>query len=523
MDMTINFRAPDVQELKPRITVLGVGGAGGNAVNNMINAKLEGVSFVVANTDAQALHQSKAEAKIQLGAKLTEGLGAGAKPDIGRGAAEESLPEILEHLSGAHMVFITAGMGGGTGTGAAPVIARAVRELGVLTVGVVTKPFHFEGDKRMRVAERGIEEMQNYVDTLIIIPNQNLFRVATERTTFAQAFAMADDVLHSGVRGVTDLIVMPGLINRDFADIKTVMSEMGKAMMGTGEMDGEGRALRAAEAAISNPLLDDVSMKGARAVLVNVTGGPDLMLFEVDEAVNRIRAEVDPDANILFGSALSENMEGRVRVSVVATGIDADVMRQGLGSNVEKLNVRRKPVDVEAPVANALSRAHFEPLTPSTVHQHVANLTQEFTQAAAEAPLSPVAALEEPLMLGGADAPALDDLPAAPAPSLRSFTSEPRERRGMFAGLFGGRKRAERVERIERPEPALETVRMQPVQPVQPVAQPAERPVPQQPAAAPQAQPQPAAARADDLFAGVEDSDRFEIPAFLRRQAKTGS
>ena len=526
--MTINFRAPDVQELKPRITVLGVGGAGGNAVNNMINAKLEGVSFVVANTDAQALHQSKAEQKIQLGSKLTEGLGAGAKPEIGRGAAEESLPEILEHLSGAHMVFITAGMGGGTGTGAAPVIARAVRELGVLTVGVVTKPFHFEGDKRMRVAERGIEEMQNYVDTLIIIPNQNLFRVATERTTFAQAFAMADDVLHSGVRGVTDLIVMPGLINRDFADIKTVMSEMGKAMMGTGEMDGEGRALRAAEAAISNPLLDDVSMKGARAVLVNVTGGPDLMLFEVDEAVNRIRAEVDPDANILFGSALSENMEGRVRVSVVATGIDADIMRQGMGSNVEKLNVRRKPVDVEAPVANALSRAHFEPLAASAVHQHVANLTQEFTQAAATAPLTPEAALEEPLMLGGADAPALDDLPAAPAPSLRPFgrepAPEPRERRGMFGGLFGGRKRSER---IERPEPALETPRMQAMQPVAP---PPERPIPQA-APAPQAQPQPAAARAeqrtaapaDDLFAGVEDSDRFEIPAFLRRQAKTGS
>src|SRR5262245_9916742 len=322
--MTINLRAPELTELKPRITVLGVGGAGGNAVNNMINAKLEGVQFIVANTDAQALALSRATARIQLGAKLTEGLGAGAKPEIGRGAAEESMSEILEHLVGSHMVFITAGMGGGTGTGAAPVIARAVREQGMLTVGVVTKPFHFEGDKRMKVAERGIEELQNHVDTLIVIPNQNLFRVATERTTFAQAFAMADDVLHSGVRGITDLIVMPGLINRDFADIKTVMSEMGKAMMGTGEMDGEGRALRAAEAAISNPLLDEVSMKGARAVLINVTGGPDLMLFEVDEAVNRIRAEVDSDANILFGSALAENMEGRVRVSVVATGIDAE-------------------------------------------------------------------------------------------------------------------------------------------------------------------------------------------------------
>src|ERR1700739_4130223 len=322
--MSINLRAPEVTELRPRITVLGVGGAGGNAVNNMIASKLEGVEFIVANTDAQSLAQSRAQRRIQIGARVTEGLGAGAKPEIGRASAEETLEEILDHLSGSHMVFITAGMGGGTGTGAAPVIARAIREPGVLTVGVVTKPFAFEGDRRMRIAERGIEELQAYVDTLIIIPNQNLFRVANERTTFAQAFAMADDVLHSGVRGVTDLIVMPGLINRDFADIKTVMSEMGKAMMGTGEMDGDGRALRAAEAAISNPLLDDVSMKGARAVLINVTGGPDLMLFEVDEAVNRIRAEVDPDANILFGSALSADMEGRVRVSVVATGIDAE-------------------------------------------------------------------------------------------------------------------------------------------------------------------------------------------------------
>src|SRR5215475_13866737 len=324
--MTVNFRAPEVKELKPRITVLGVGGAGGNAVNNMINAKLEGVSFVVANTDAQALTQSKADHKIQLGAKLTEGLGAGAKPEVGRGAAEESLPEILEHLSGAHMVFITAGMGGGTGTGAAPVIARAVRELGVLTVGVVTKPFHFEGDRRMKIAERGIDELQNFVDTLIVIPNQNLFRVATERTTFAQAFAMADDVLHSGVRGVTDLIVMPGLINLDFADIKTVMSEMGKAMMGTGEAEGEERALKAAEAAISNPLLDDVSMKGARGVLINITGGADMTLFEVDQAANRIREEVDPDANIIFGSTFDEKLAGKMRISVVATGIEAELL-----------------------------------------------------------------------------------------------------------------------------------------------------------------------------------------------------
>src|SRR5437588_10196416 len=338
--MTINLKVPELAELRPRITVLGVGGAGGNAVNNMISAKLEGVEFIVANTDAQALAQSKAQRRIQIGARVTEGLGAGARPDIGRAGAEESLDEILDQLSGSHMVFITAGMGGGTGTGAAPVIARAVREQGVLTVGVVTKPFAFEGNKRMRIAERGIEELQAYVDTLIIIPNQNLFRVANDRTTFSQAFAMADDVLHSGVRGVTDLIVMPGLINLDFADIKTVMSEMGKAMMGTGESEGEERAMKAAEAAISNPLLDDVSMKGARAVLINITGGPDLTLLEADQAANRIRAEVDADANIIFGGTILENMEGRVRVSVVSTGIEADEAR--MPANVESLRPRTK-------------------------------------------------------------------------------------------------------------------------------------------------------------------------------------
>src|SRR5580693_7361056 len=338
--MAIKISAPELKELRPRITVLGVGGAGGNAVNSMNAAKLEGVEFVVANTDAQALVQSKAERRIQLGAKTTEGLGAGAQPDVGRAGAEESLEEILEQLAGSHMVFITAGMGGGTGTGAAPVIARAVRELGVLTVGVVTKPFAFEGDKRMRVAERGIEELQAYVDTLIIIPNQNLFRVANDRTTFSQAFAMADDVLHSGVRGVTDLIVMPGLINLDFADIKTVMSEMGEA-------EGEERALKAAEAAISNPLLDDVSMKGARGVLINITGGPDTMLFEVDQAANRIRAEVDADANIIFGGTILENMEGVLRVSVVATGIEAETLSQ-MPKNVEPLRPRLKPVVVPA-------------------------------------------------------------------------------------------------------------------------------------------------------------------------------
>ncbi|NWG45272.1 MAG: cell division protein FtsZ, partial [Alphaproteobacteria bacterium] len=327
--MTINLRAPSVTELKPRITVFGVGGAGGNAVSNMIDAKLEGVEFVVANTDAQALSQSKAERRVQMGTSVTEGLGAGARPEIGIAAAEESISEIRDHLTGSHMVFITAGMGGGTGTGAAPVIAREARDMNILTVGVVTKPFHFEGARRMRIAESGIAELQKYADTLIVIPNQNLFRIANEKTTFAAAFAMADEVLHSGVRGITDLMVMPGLINLDFADVRTVMNEMGKAMMGTGEAEGETRAIDAAEAAINNPLLDEVSMKGARGVLINITGGMDLTLYEVDEAANRIRAEVDPDANIIVGSTFNEALEGRMRVSVVATGIDGEAGAQG--------------------------------------------------------------------------------------------------------------------------------------------------------------------------------------------------
>ena len=323
----INVTIPSIEpELKPRITVFGVGGAGGNAVNNMIKSNLEGVDFVVGNTDAQALKGSLCEKRVQLGTTMTRGLGAGSKPDVGRASAEEQLEEIIGHLEGANMVFITAGMGGGTGTGAAPVIARAARERGLLTVGVVTKPFHFEGAHRMRLAESGIAELQQYVDTLIIIPNQNLFRIANEKTTFADAFKMADDVLHSGVRGVTDLMVMPGLINLDFADIRSVMTEMGKAMMGTGEAGGERRAIEAAEAAISNPLLDDVSMKGARGVLINITGGYDMTLFEVDEAANRVRDEVDPDANIIFGSTFDSSLDGVMRVSVVATGIDAAAM-----------------------------------------------------------------------------------------------------------------------------------------------------------------------------------------------------
>lgn len=320
----LNIRINDEpKKLTPRITVVGVGGAGGNAVNNMIRSNMEGCDFLVCNTDAQALQQSLADRHLQIGTNVTRGLGAGARPDVGRAAAEESIDEILSYLDGSNMVFIACGMGGGTGTGAAPVIARAARDAGILTVGVTTKPFHFEGTHRMRLAEEGIKEMQEYVDTLIIIPNQNLFRIANEKTTFAEAFKMADDVLMSGVRGVTDLMVMPGLVNLDFSDIRSVMAEMGKAMMGTGEATGERRAQEAAEAAISNPLLDDVSMKGAKGVLINITGGMDMTLYEVDEAANRIREEVDPDANIIFGSTFNESMDGTMRVSVVATGIDA--------------------------------------------------------------------------------------------------------------------------------------------------------------------------------------------------------
>jgi len=320
--MTINLKVPDIRELKPRITVFGVGGAGGNAVNNMIATGLQGVEFVVANTDAQALTMSKAERIIQMGVQVTEGLGAGSQPEVGRAAAEEVIDEIRDHLSGAHMVFVTAGMGGGTGTGASPVVAKIARELGILTVGVVTKPFQFEGERRMRFAEAGIVELQKFVDTLLIIPNQNLFRVANEKTTFADAFAMADQVLYSGVACITDLMVKEGLINLDFADVRAVMREMGKAMMGTGEASGEKRAHTAAEAAISNPLIDDSSMKGAKGLLISITGGRDLTLYEVDEAATRIREEVDTDANIIVGATFDESLDGIIRVSVVATGID---------------------------------------------------------------------------------------------------------------------------------------------------------------------------------------------------------
>ena len=397
--MTINLTVPqNMQELRPRITVVGVGGAGCNAVNNMINADLEGVDFLVANTDGQALAHSKASRKIQLGSAITQGLGAGSKPEIGRAAAEESLAEVMAELADCNMVFITAGMGGGTGTGAAPVIARAARERGILTVGVITKPFEFEGQRRMKQAEDGIEELQAYVDTLIIIPNQNLFRLANERTTFADAFHMADTVLHQGVCGVTDLMIKPGLINLDFADIRAVMGEMGKAMMGTGEASGESRATQAAEAAINNPLLDDTTMKGAHAVLINITGGMDMTLFEVDEAANRIRKEVDTDATIIFGSAFDEKLDGVMRVSVVATGINAAM--QSLG----------KPNSATA----QSSAANFRPST--IVPNPVASFVPA-SPAVAEAPAavddSPVAEMPLPVEATAADSEAAEPAPTA--------------------------------------------------------------------------------------------------------------
>jgi cell division protein FtsZ len=496
--MAINLKLPETKELRPRITVLGVGGAGGNAVNNMIEAGLDGVDFVVANTDAQALAQSKAEHRIQLGAGTTEGLGAGAQPEVGRAGAEESMAEIMEHLSGAHMVFIAAGMGGGTGTGAAPVIARAVREAGILTVGVVTKPFALEGDRRMRVAEKGITELQQFVHTLIVIPNQNLFRVASDRTTMSQAFAMADEVLHAGVRGVTDLIVMPGLINLDFADIKSVISEMGKAMMGTGEAEGEDRALRAADMAISNPLLDDVTMKGAKGVLINITGGPDLMLFEVEQAANRIRAEVDPDANIIFGNTILDEMEGRIRVSVVATGIDAELMKMP-----EKVHTLRPHLKPQA--------FRIEPVKPVAA---VNPVQAQVESLAAELNAAPVARAEEAYALGGTDAPAIEEAAQAAVMVARypaTETYRPLDQQPLAArpaapekkagwGLFGRRKASTadmRAEPLAADRPRAIATPMQRPQAAEPVTPPA----------------------GEDLFPDHGSDEQFEIPAFLRRQS----
>src|SRR6056297_1455278 len=545
--MTLNLSIPQHEELKPRITVFGVGGAGGNAVNNMIEKALEGVEFVVANTDAQALQQSSAPAKVQMGVKVTEGLGAGARPSVGAAAAEETIEEIIDHLAGAHMCFITAGMGGGTGTGAAPIIAQAARELGVLTVGVVTKPFQFEGAKRMRQAEEGIESLQKMVDTLIIIPIQNLFRLANENTTFTEAFALADDVLYQGVKGVTDLMVQPGLINLDFADVRSVMDEMGKAMMGTGEAEGEDRAVQAAEKAIANPLLDEISLKGARGVLINITGGYDLTLFELDEAANRIRTEVDPEANIIVGSTLDPEISGVMRVSVVATGIEAEEARRAdparpAGAAGGRAPEARRAADEPAPEAEA---ARAAPPAPAEVHEPAARADREATRRVEATPI-----------FDDADAP-LAEAPAEPEPDR---AASPFERDGAFIAP------AAETPRAPAPgEPSPKTLRRLQAAVSHPGAADARRPEPRPAAAtpvrpaahpAPQAAPQPGTQAAHDpggergrfginsligrmtggqggaqnpraaepsLHRGGEDpaeADRQrEIPAFLRRQA----
>jgi len=377
--MSINIGPPAVEELRPRITVIGVGGAGGNAIANMIHAEIEGVDFIVANTDAQALNNAVAEHRIQLGPDITQGLGAGSRPEVGRAAAEETIAEIERALDGVHMCFIAAGMGGGTGTGAAPVIAKTARDKGVLTVGVVTKPFLFEGTRRMRSADAGIEELQKHVDTLIVIPNQNLFLVAKAETTFKEAFQLADEVLQQGVRSITDLMVMPGLINLDFADVRSVMGEMGKAMMGTGEADGPNRAMEAAERAISNPLLDGVSMQGAKGVIISIIGGEDMKLLEVDEAANHIRDLVDPNANIIWGSAFNPDLQGKIRVSVVATGIEqteqqqAEINRGGFGMSGVRGGIARpgfgRSGEPEAAAAPSLAPASTPEPDPAPAEQ----------------------------------------------------------------------------------------------------------------------------------------------------------
>jgi cell division protein FtsZ len=504
--MTIKLTVPNLSELKPRITVFGVGGAGGNAVNNMIESRLEGVEFVVANTDAQALMQSAAERRIQMGTALTQGLGAGSQPQIGAAAAEEALPEIIDHLAGAHMAFITAGMGGGTGTGAAPVIARAAKEQGILTVGVVTKPFHFEGVRRLATAERGIEELARFVDTLIVIPNQNLFRVANEKTTFAAAFAMADQVLYSGVASITELMTKEGLINLDFADVRAIMSEMGKAMMGTGEASGDRRAIEAAEAAIANPLLDDVSMRGARGLLISITGGPDLTLYEVDEAATRIREEVDPEANIILGATFDDALEGTMRVSVVATGLTeeaftkhndnareeleaaaAEPHRQVFGYTGKQPTVAPAPVKVVRP-APMVARVSA-PLPPRMA-----------------APVLDDVAIETPtLQVAASRIPAIEDFPAIAQKQvavqqgrIESIAEHAAKRRkGIFERLASvgiGRREAVAV----APKTVEPVVASRPEPAIIPVTRPSYS--------------EPAAQHS-------LDDDQLAIPAFLRRQA----
>ena len=548
--MTLNLTMPGQEDLKPRITVFGVGGAGGNAVNNMIDKELEGVDFVVANTDAQALQQSKSVSKVQLGIKVTEGLGAGAKATIGAAAAEESIEQIVDHLAGAHMCFITAGMGGGTGTGAAPIIAQAARELGVLTVGVVTKPFQFEGAKRMRQAEDGVEALQKVVDTLIIIPNQNLFRIATEKTTFADAFSLADDVLYQGVKGVTDLMVRPGLINLDFADVRAVMDEMGKAMMGTGEADGEDRATQASEKAIANPLLDEISLRGAKGVLINITGGHDLTLFELDEAANRIREEVDPEANIIVGSTLDTTMDGKMRVSVVATGIDASEVRNELPVPRRSLAepLRQKVAAEEAPVKPQEAAVAFTAAEPAVSSAPVERtLFEDFPDAenaAAEEQMEDIFTPRREAYEAPAASLVEDDLPPpayqpqaaqrqetidaapeefvaprAPAPGTPSPEALARLRQAVHNNR--PTQEADVPQAEEKPRFGINSLinRMTGHEQAQKPAAP-QAAAPQQaprPAAAPRVQPQVSSAQPQQQ--PDADQERIEIPAFLRRQA----
>jgi cell division protein FtsZ len=446
--MGIDFIRPEVDELRPRISVIGVGGAGGNAIANMINSDVQGVDFIVANTDAQALNASHADRRIQLGLKITQGLGAGSRPEIGKAAAEETIAEIEKALEGAHMCFIAAGMGGGTGTGAAPVIAKTARDKGILTVGVVTKPFSFEGNRRARSAEAGIEELQQHVDTLIIIPNQNLFRIANPNTTFKEAFQMADEVLQQGVRGITDLMVMPGLINLDFADVRSVMGEMGKAMMGTGEASGDNRAIEAAEQAIANPLLDGVSMQGAKGVIISITGGEDMRLMEVDEAANHIRELVDPDANIIWGSAFNNDLEGKIRVSVVATGIDADAaaMPAAPAKVFAFPGARAAGAEAAKPAPKPVPEPVIIPVEQPAQPAPELSLEEEAPAAAEELTLDNPADEGEELMLGTGDMLASEEPAAseeaseAPAPGNRSWlngeTSAPAAPRREGGTLF---------------------------------------------------------------------------------------
>ena len=442
--MTIDFMPEREPENRPRITVFGVGGAGSNAVNNMIAGDLEGVEFVVANTDAQSLFQSLCEHRVRLGVNITQGLGAGARADIGQVAAEEALDDIQSYLEGNNMVFIAAGMGGGTGTGAVPVIARAAREHGILTVGVVTKPFHFEGSQRMRIAERGIQELHQYVDTLIVIPNQNLFRVASEETTFADAFGMADDVLHAGVRGVTDLMVSPGLINLDFADIRTVMGTMGKAMMGTGEAEGEDRAMNAAEAAINNPLLDNASIEGARGVLINVTGGTDVTLHEVDAAATRICKQVHEEATIIFGTSLDQKMDGHMRVAVIATGIDSDEVRAPVPETTDNIHVLgfsdRKGTNSSGAMASAESEKEAVESVVAPSSAATGTDDSDIIIPVADTVAEPVAGAGS---VGKQPAPPASTTPRPPAsPSAQTpAVAEPRarqEHRAVAASASGG-------------------------------------------------------------------------------------